>query len=137
MVLLGDEVGVNIDMIDYGHIGGDKLLCKKGCITRIKQQQKWNISQLLGLQNLPIKPICCIVFIEGKQQLFDFRAGIDLSTEKVGDESDGEEYFGMNVGSGKYHTVGITYNYKGGGSYLSCRIFWEWEHIREYPHERT
>ena len=30
MVLLGDEVGVNIDMNGDVHIGGEKLLCDKG-----------------------------------------------------------------------------------------------------------
>ena len=36
MVLLGNEVGVNLDITGYGHIGRDKLLCGKGCIAQIK-----------------------------------------------------------------------------------------------------
>ena len=50
MVILGDEVGGNLDMTDDGHIGGDKLLCEKGCISQRKSTIKTNISQLLGLQ---------------------------------------------------------------------------------------
>ena len=49
MVLLGDEVGVYIDMAGDGHIEGEKLLYEKGCIAQIKATKKRNISQLLGL----------------------------------------------------------------------------------------
>ena len=36
MVLLGDEIGGNLDMSDNGHIGGEKVLCDKGFILQIK-----------------------------------------------------------------------------------------------------
>ena len=45
--------------------------------------------------------------------MFDNRDDIDFSKDKVGDESDGEEYFRMNVGYDKYHPVGPTCTYKG------------------------
>ena len=40
MGLFGNKVGVNLDMTDDGHIGGDKLLCEKGCISQIKSTRK-------------------------------------------------------------------------------------------------
>ena len=51
MVLLDNKVGGNIDMTGDGHIGRDKLLCEKGCISQRKETRKTNISQLLVLQN--------------------------------------------------------------------------------------
>ena len=45
--------------------------------------------------------------------MFDIKDGIDLFKEKVGYESDREEYFCMNVVSGKYHTGGTSCTYKG------------------------
>ena len=38
---------------------------------------------------------------------------INLSKKKFGDESDGEEYFFMNVGYGKYNPGGTSSAYKG------------------------
>ena len=35
IVLLGNEVGGNIDMTGDGHIGGEKFLCEKVCIAQI------------------------------------------------------------------------------------------------------
>ena len=32
MVVFGNEVGANIYITGDGHIGGEKLICKKGCI---------------------------------------------------------------------------------------------------------
>ena len=50
MVLLDEKVGGNIDMTGDGHIGGDKMICKKGYILKEKKQKKRNFSQFLGLQ---------------------------------------------------------------------------------------
>ena len=36
MVLLGDEVGDNIDMTVGGHIVGNQFLCENCCIAQIK-----------------------------------------------------------------------------------------------------
>ena len=36
MVLLGDEVGDNIDMTVGGHIVGNQFLCENFCIAQIK-----------------------------------------------------------------------------------------------------
>ena len=33
-MLIGDEVGVNIDMTGDGHLGGEKLNSEKGCIAQ-------------------------------------------------------------------------------------------------------
>ena len=49
MVLIGNEVVGNLDVTGDGHIGGEKILSEKGCITKIKATRKENISQLLGL----------------------------------------------------------------------------------------
>ena len=45
--------------------------------------------------------------------MFDIGSGIDLSKEKVRDESDGEKYFFINVVSGRYHPGGSSCTYKG------------------------
>ena len=50
MVLIGDKVGGNLDITGDEHIGGEKLLCEKGCIAQRKATKKQNISHLLGLQ---------------------------------------------------------------------------------------
>ena len=50
MVLLGYEVGANLDMTGDGHIGGDKLLCRKVCTVQRTATRKEKITQLLGLQ---------------------------------------------------------------------------------------
>ena len=91
MVLFGDEVGGNLDMTGDIHIGGVKFLCEKYCITQIKPTQKTKHFTVIGLTNLLGEHIFLIVNIEGKEIFFDIRAGIDLSKEKVGDESDVEE----------------------------------------------
>ena len=90
MVLLGDEVGDNIDMTGDGHIGGEKLICDKDFIAQRKSTIKAKHYIVIGLTNLLGKPICCIEIIEGKEKLFDIRAGIDLSKENDGDNSDRE-----------------------------------------------
>ena len=40
MVLFGDKVGGNIDMTGDGHIGGEKVLCEKCCISQRKTTTK-------------------------------------------------------------------------------------------------
>ena len=123
MLIHGERVGGNIDMTVNGHIGGEKLLCEKGCIVQRKATKRAKHFTGIGITNLLVEPICCIVFIEGKEEFFDIMAGIDFSKEKVGYESDGEEYFRTNVGSDKYHSGGPICTYKRGKSSLSCRIF--------------
>ena len=106
MVLLGDEVGANLDMTGDGHLEGEKIVCEKGCISQRKVTRKSKCFTFIGITNLLGEPICCFLIIEGKEQVFDIWAGIDLSKEKFVDDSDGEEYFLMNVGYGKYHPGG-------------------------------
>ena len=55
MVLLGNEVGGHTDMTGDGHIGGEKLLCEKGCISQRKATRKakhFTVTILLS------EPIC-------------------------------------------------------------------------------
>ena len=66
MVLLGNEVGVNIDMTGYGHIGGEKFLCEICFIAQIKTTIKAIHFTVICITNLLGEPICCIVIIEGK-----------------------------------------------------------------------
>ena len=112
MVLLGDEVGGNLDMNGVLHTGGEIFLCEKGCIALVKPTRKPKHSTVIGITNLLGEPICYIVIIEVKEQLFDIWDGIDLSKEKVGYDSDGEECFRMNVVSDKYHPGGTSCTYK-------------------------
>ena len=91
MVIFGKKVGGNLDMTSYGHIGGEKFLCEKGCIAKIKETKKSNHFTVIGITNLLGEHICFIVIIEGKEQYIAIKAGIGLSKEKVGDESDVEE----------------------------------------------
>ena len=89
-MLLGDEVGANIDMTGGGHIIGEKFLCDKYFIKQRKATIKVKHFTVIGLKNLLVDTICCIVIIEGKEQWFDTRDGIALFRDKVGDEIDGE-----------------------------------------------
>ena len=79
MVLLGNEVGGNFDMNGDGHIGGEKFICEKGCISQRKEKRKNKHFTVIGIAKLLGEPIFCIVIIEGKGQFFDIPAGIDLS----------------------------------------------------------
>ena len=90
MVLLGDEVGANLDITGDGHIVGDKFLCEKGFISQRKETIKAKRFKVIGLTNLLGEPIWCIVINEVKEQLFDICACIDLSKQKVGYEIDEE-----------------------------------------------
>ena len=90
MVILGNEVGGNLYMIGDGHIGGEKLLCDKVCIAKIKSTIKSKHFTFIGITNLLGEPIYCIVIIEIKEQLFDIHDGIGLFKQKVGYESYGE-----------------------------------------------
>ena len=90
-MIIGDEVGGNPSITGDVHIGGEKFICKKGCIAQRKATKKSKHFTVIGLTNLLGEPICCIVIVEGKERLFDIRDVNDLSKEKVGYESDGEE----------------------------------------------
>ena len=90
MVLLGDEVGANLDMTGDGNIGGEKLLYEKGCISQRKATVKAKHFTVIGLTKLFGELIYCIEIIEGKEQWFDIWAGNDLSKEKVVYQSDGK-----------------------------------------------
>ena len=112
-MLLDNEVGFNLDMTGGRNIGGQKLLCDKVCNSQRKATGKAKYITFIGLTNLLDEHICCNVIIESKERLFDIWYCIDLSKEEVGDESDGEEYFRMNVGFGRYCTGGTSFTYKG------------------------
>ena len=77
---------------------------------------------VIGITNLLGEPICCILIIESKEELFGIRAGIYFSKNKVGDESDREELLFMGVVSDKYHPGGPTFTCEGGGGSISCQI---------------
>ena len=66
IVLLGDEIGANLDMTGDRHMGGGKFLCEKGCIAPRKSTRKLKIFTVIGLTNLLGEPIFCIVIIESK-----------------------------------------------------------------------
>ena len=53
MLLIGDKVEGNPDMTVNIHIGREKLLCEKGCISQRKKKKR-NNSQLLGLQTYSV-----------------------------------------------------------------------------------
>ena len=89
------------------------MLCEESFIAQIKSPIKAEHFTDIGLLKVLCEPICCIVTIESKEQLFNIWAGIDLYKEKVGDESDGEEYFRKNVGYVKYHPGESSCTYKG------------------------
>ena len=91
MVLLGYEVGANIDMTGDGNIGGDKFLCRKVCNVQRTATRNERHFTVIGLTNLLDEPIFFILVAEGKEYWFDIRSRIDLSKEKIGDEGDGEE----------------------------------------------
>ena len=55
MLIHGERVGGNIYMTVNGHIGGEKLLCEKGCISQRKATRKakhFTVTILLS------EPIC-------------------------------------------------------------------------------
>ena len=66
MVIIGDEVGGNLDITGDVHIGGEKLIFEKGCISQIKSTIKAKHFTVIGITNLLGEYICCIVIIEGK-----------------------------------------------------------------------
>ena len=65
-MLLGDEIGANLDMTGDRHMGGGQFLCEKGCIAPRKSTRKLKIFTVIGLTNLLDEPICFIVVAEGK-----------------------------------------------------------------------
>ena len=77
MVLLGDEVGGYLDMTGDGHIGGEKFLCEKGCISKRKVTRKAKNFTVIGITKLLGESICCILIIERKKRQFDTWAEID------------------------------------------------------------
>ena len=91
MVLLVDGVGANIDTTGDGHIGGDKSPCEKGCIAQIKTTRKSKHFTVIGLINLLGEPILFLCNHWRQIAFFYIWAGIDLSKDKFGDESGGEE----------------------------------------------
>ena len=88
MVLIGYEVRDNIDMNGYGYIGGEKLICEKGCILQRKATIKSKYFKVIRLTNFLGGPIGFIVIIEGEEQLFDVWDGNYLSKEKFEDDSE-------------------------------------------------
>ena len=66
MVLIGDEVGGNIEMTGDGHIGQEKFICEKVCIAQRKTIKKSKHFTVIGNTNLLGDLIFCIAIIEGK-----------------------------------------------------------------------
>ena len=66
MVVIGNEVGGNLDMTGDGHMVGEKIICEKVVLHKVKQQEKQNFT-VIGLKKLLGEPICCIVSIEGRE----------------------------------------------------------------------
>ena len=54
-------------MTGDGHICGEKVICDKGCIAKIKATKKAKHFTFIGITNLLGEPICCILIIEGKE----------------------------------------------------------------------
>ena len=94
MVLLGNEFGDNIDITDDEHIGGQKFLCEKSCVAKIKATRKTKHFIFIGLTNLLGEPI--LLHCNSCRKItcfFNIRSGVDLYKDIVVDESDGENTF--------------------------------------------
>ena len=61
------------------------------CLYCTKKSDLTQHFTVIGITKLLGGPMCCVLIIEDKEELFDIIYRIIFSREKVGDESDREE----------------------------------------------
>ena len=90
-MLLGNQVGSNLEITVDRNIGVEKLLCVKTFIAQGKSTTKSETFHRCWAYKLTwwTYLFCCNNLRQ--KAFFGILAGIDLSKEKIGDKSDGEE----------------------------------------------
>ena len=72
-----DEVGGDLNMLNDGHQGGTKYVCRRGETPKINATKKSKKFTVLGLTNLRGEAIMCVIIIEGKERNVFVESGVD------------------------------------------------------------
>ena len=110
---VGDEVGGNISMKGDGHVGGRKLLTAPDSIAYDRVSVSDKRFTLIGLTALDGSPVMCILILQGKRKDLSVETGIDIRVKPEGDPNNGDTYFFMNSGPGKYFPGPPTCQFRG------------------------
>ena len=110
---VGDEVGGNISMKGYGHVGGRKLLSAPESVAYNRLSVSDKRFTLIGLTALDGSPVMCILIIQGKRKDLSVETGIDIRVTPDGDPNNGDTYFFSNSGPGKYFPGPPTCQFRG------------------------
>jgi hypothetical protein len=112
MVVFVDEVGSNTSQEGDGAIGGELKICAKGLVPRESATTNNHHFTVLGFTAATGEAIMCAIIVSGKSLKPEVVTGIDVFSEKIGDESD-FDFTEKNSGPGKRYPYGPTCLFNG------------------------
>ena len=118
-----DEMGINTNQKEDGHVGGELFLCEIGTRPKIAVSTMDHCCTIIPIVATSGEAVCCVVIFQGdsKSPMSDWCLGIDITMPPVKDEN-GEIIFDeCNIGKGKYRPGGPTCKFH--GKELTCMFF--------------
>ena len=113
-----DEVGGDLNMLNDGHQGGTKFVCRKGNTPKVNATKKSKKFTVLGLTTLQGDTLMCVVIIEGKERNVFVESGVDpfhpfYKTHRDDISNSNIELLQDNFGPGKLFPGGPTCEFEG------------------------
>jgi len=108
-MLVMDEMGINMNQKEDGHVGSEKYLCEQGTTPKIAVSTTNHHCTIILIIAASGEAVCCVVIFKGDSQspFADWCLGIDVT---VVPEKDVRQTFFVecNTGAGKYRPGGPT-----------------------------
>jgi hypothetical protein len=110
-VIFVDEVGCNTSQEGDGARGGKKKIVVRGTVAKETATTNHNHFTVLGFTAATGEPFMCAIIVSGKTMKPEIITGLDVFTEKEGDET-GPDFIMKNIRPRKNYPNGPTCHYK-------------------------
>jgi len=122
-LLFMDEMGINTNQKEDGHVGGEKYICKRGTMPKIAVSMTDHRCTIIPIVAASSEAVFCIVIFKGDSELMisNWCLGIDITVMPVTDDKGNIIFDECNIGNGKYRPGRPTCVFH--GKEIKCMFF--------------